>query len=148
MSDYNTTQSDYREKCKARIQRQLEISELMWYCELKAFNLLVLLVAIESWILKGNTKLFKMQNFNFCRLFCAFCRLVSIPVMKSLSLFSIVLGYLNKTRMSFYNFSLGKFSQWALILGTRPHFSWHRFRHNVSCYGKLWDFEAFTWNLL
>ena len=54
MSDYNTTQSDYREKCKARIQRQLEISELMWYCELKAFNLLVLLVAIESWILKGN----------------------------------------------------------------------------------------------
>ena len=147
MSDYNTTQSDYREKCKARIQRQLEISELMWYCELKAFNLLVLLVAIESLILKGNTKLFKMQNFNFCRLFCAFCRLVSIPVMKSLSLFSIVLGYLNKTRMSFYNFSLGKFSQWALILGTRPHFSWRRIRHNISCYGKLWDFEAFTWNL-
>ena len=26
MSDYNTTQSEYREKCKARIQRQLEIS--------------------------------------------------------------------------------------------------------------------------
>lgn len=26
MSDYNTTQSDYREKCKARIQRQLEIT--------------------------------------------------------------------------------------------------------------------------
>ncbi|XP_068750514.1 syntaxin-1A-like isoform X1 [Montipora capricornis] len=26
MSDYNTTQSDYREKCKGRIQRQLEIT--------------------------------------------------------------------------------------------------------------------------
>lgn len=26
MSDYNTTQSDYREKCKARIKRQLEIT--------------------------------------------------------------------------------------------------------------------------
>ena len=29
MSDYNTTQSDYREKCKARIQRQLEISMIL-----------------------------------------------------------------------------------------------------------------------
>lgn len=27
MSEYNTTQSDYRERCKGRIQRQLEISE-------------------------------------------------------------------------------------------------------------------------
>lgn len=28
MSEYNATQSDYRERCKGRIQRQLEISEL------------------------------------------------------------------------------------------------------------------------
>ena len=27
MTDYNKTQTDYRERCKARIQRQLEISE-------------------------------------------------------------------------------------------------------------------------
>lgn len=27
MSEYNATQSDYRERCKGRIQRQLEISE-------------------------------------------------------------------------------------------------------------------------
>lgn len=27
MSEYNTTQTDYRERCKGRIQRQLEISE-------------------------------------------------------------------------------------------------------------------------
>ena len=27
MSDYNKTQIDYRERCKARIQRQLEISK-------------------------------------------------------------------------------------------------------------------------
>lgn len=26
MTDYNKTQTDYRERCKARIQRQLEIS--------------------------------------------------------------------------------------------------------------------------
>lgn len=30
MSEYNTTQSDYRERCKGRIQRQLEISEYTW----------------------------------------------------------------------------------------------------------------------
>lgn len=28
MSEYNATQSDYRERCKGRIQRQLEISKL------------------------------------------------------------------------------------------------------------------------
>ena len=28
MTDYNQTQVDYRERCKARIQRQLEIGEL------------------------------------------------------------------------------------------------------------------------
>ncbi len=27
MTDYNKTQTDYRERCKARIQRQLEISQ-------------------------------------------------------------------------------------------------------------------------
>lgn len=27
MTDYNKTQTDYRERCKARIQRQLEISK-------------------------------------------------------------------------------------------------------------------------
>ena len=27
MSDYNATQTEYREKCKARIKRQLEISK-------------------------------------------------------------------------------------------------------------------------
>jgi syntaxin 1A len=27
MTEYNRTQTDYRERCKARIQRQLEISE-------------------------------------------------------------------------------------------------------------------------
>ena len=26
MTEYNTTQNDYRERCKARIQRQLEIT--------------------------------------------------------------------------------------------------------------------------
>ena len=29
MSEYNATQSDYRERCKGRIQRQLEISKLI-----------------------------------------------------------------------------------------------------------------------
>ena len=28
MNDYNNAQIDYRERCKARIQRQLEISKL------------------------------------------------------------------------------------------------------------------------
>lgn len=28
MTEYNRTQTDYRERCKGRIQRQLEISEL------------------------------------------------------------------------------------------------------------------------
>lgn len=28
MTDYNATQCDYRERCKSRIQRQLEISKL------------------------------------------------------------------------------------------------------------------------
>lgn len=31
MSEYNTTQTDYRERCKGRIQRQLEISECFLY---------------------------------------------------------------------------------------------------------------------
>lgn len=31
MSEYNATQSDYRERCKGRIQRQLEISKLRWW---------------------------------------------------------------------------------------------------------------------
>ena len=30
MTEYNRTQTDYRERCKARIQRQLEISKY-WY---------------------------------------------------------------------------------------------------------------------
>lgn len=29
MTEYNRTQTDYRERCKGRIQRQLEISELL-----------------------------------------------------------------------------------------------------------------------
>lgn len=29
MTEYNRTQTDYRERCKARIQRQLEISKLI-----------------------------------------------------------------------------------------------------------------------
>ncbi|MEQ2187768.1 hypothetical protein GOODEAATRI_008023 [Goodea atripinnis] len=36
MSEYNTTQSDYRERCKGRIQRQLEISE--YSLEITPFN--------------------------------------------------------------------------------------------------------------
>ena len=32
MTEYNRTQTDYRERCKGRIQRQLEISE--WGSEL------------------------------------------------------------------------------------------------------------------
>jgi t-SNARE complex subunit (syntaxin) len=30
MTEYNRTQTDYRERCKGRIQRQLEISKLSW----------------------------------------------------------------------------------------------------------------------
>jgi syntaxin 1A len=33
MTDYNKTQTDYRERCKARIQRQLEISKNSFYNE-------------------------------------------------------------------------------------------------------------------
>ena len=29
MTEYNRTQTDYRERCKARIQRQLEISKIL-----------------------------------------------------------------------------------------------------------------------
>jgi syntaxin 1A len=29
MTEYNRTQTDYRERCKARIQRQLEISKMI-----------------------------------------------------------------------------------------------------------------------
>jgi len=36
MSDYNTTQSEYREMCKARIQRQLEIGMIL--CTTVIFN--------------------------------------------------------------------------------------------------------------
>lgn len=32
MTEYNRTQTDYRERCKGRIQRQLEISEYMSLC--------------------------------------------------------------------------------------------------------------------
>ena len=39
MSDYNTTQSDYREKCKARIKRQLEISMILF-----SYNIAVIIV--------------------------------------------------------------------------------------------------------
>ena len=39
MSDYNTTQSDYREKCKARIKRQLEISMI-----LSSYNIAVIII--------------------------------------------------------------------------------------------------------
>lgn len=37
MSEYNTTQSDYRERCKGRIQRQLEISKSGWKTPLVNF---------------------------------------------------------------------------------------------------------------
>lgn len=30
MTEYNRTQTDYRERCKGRIQRQLEISKLQY----------------------------------------------------------------------------------------------------------------------
>lgn len=36
MTDYNKTQTDYREKCKGRIQRQLEIS--MFACGDQVLN--------------------------------------------------------------------------------------------------------------
>ena len=32
MNDYNSCQIDYRERCKGRIQRQLEISECDVHC--------------------------------------------------------------------------------------------------------------------
>ncbi|XP_019743271.1 syntaxin-1A-like isoform X3 [Hippocampus comes] len=38
MSEYNTTQSDYRERCKGRIQRQLEISESRTPFHWKKYN--------------------------------------------------------------------------------------------------------------
>lgn len=45
MTEYNRTQTDYRERCKGRIQRQLEISEYMCVCvcvsRLAAFTMLV-----------------------------------------------------------------------------------------------------------
>lgn len=31
MTEYNRTQTDYRERCKGRIQRQLEISKILFY---------------------------------------------------------------------------------------------------------------------
>ena len=31
MTEYNRTQTDYRERCKSRIQRQLEISKLLFH---------------------------------------------------------------------------------------------------------------------
>lgn len=31
MTEYNRTQTDYRERCKGRIQRQLEISKYVFY---------------------------------------------------------------------------------------------------------------------
>lgn len=147
MSDYNTTQSDYREKCKARIQRQLEISELMWYYELKAFNLLVLLVAVESWILKGNTKLFKMQNFNFCRLFLCILQVGLNPCNEVSFLVFNCSGLFKQDKNVILQFFSWKVFPVSPDFGYKTPFSWRRFRHNVSCYGKLWDFEAFTWNL-
>jgi hypothetical protein len=35
MTEYNRTQTDYRERCKARIQRQLEISKIFhtFFCD-------------------------------------------------------------------------------------------------------------------
>ena len=44
MNDYNKVQLGYREKCKERIQRQLEISELMFACLL--FSLLSRIIFI------------------------------------------------------------------------------------------------------
>jgi len=42
MTEYNRTQTDYRERCKGRIQRQLEISEYMYiiwsHCNLNAYS--------------------------------------------------------------------------------------------------------------
>lgn len=46
MTDYNKTQTDYRERCKARIQRQLEISMPF------SFAILLLLVTAEIYIIK------------------------------------------------------------------------------------------------
>lgn len=39
MTDYNATQTDYRERCKGRIQRQLEISKFCHDCQADNFNI-------------------------------------------------------------------------------------------------------------
>lgn len=39
MTEYNRTQTDYRERCKGRIQRQLEISKdilIEFFCKIKS----------------------------------------------------------------------------------------------------------------
>lgn len=38
MTDYNKTQTEYRERCKARIQRQLEISKKLLKTLIASFN--------------------------------------------------------------------------------------------------------------
>lgn len=42
MTEYNRTQTDYRERCKGRIQRQLEISK---FCDF--FSVMQLIIAIK-----------------------------------------------------------------------------------------------------
>lgn len=60
MTEYNRTQTDYRERCKGRIQRQLEISELIIYY----YNF-----GIDFRIQINKFKPFSLFFF-FCILFC------------------------------------------------------------------------------
>ena len=49
MSDYNTTQVDYRERCKKRFQRQLELSKLLHHFSIPFHKVDFYILCYRSW---------------------------------------------------------------------------------------------------
>lgn len=63
MTEYNRTQTDYRERCKGRIQRQLEISKNLY---LLIVNLILYFGLIDIFFyLNSKIKSFSISRYNF-----------------------------------------------------------------------------------
>lgn len=63
MTEYNRTQTDYRERCKGRIQRQLEISKNLY---LLTVNVILYFGLIDIFFyLNSKIKSFSISRYNF-----------------------------------------------------------------------------------
>ena len=111
MTEYNRTQTDYRERCKSRIQRQLEISK--YFLDLWIFltislsrekndlkKLQIFLFSIEDFInfVEPSSELGSLSQWNFWSFliswqFCFPIKLLNYLLVKKIDVFTFWFNY-------------------------------------------------------